>query len=406
MKAPSLLRPELELILCCARTQMDPERAHRVRDLLQQGLKWQSLVREAQAHCLTPLLYWHLKTIGPDMCPPAFLELLQGHFRNNTRRNLIRLGELLKLLSLFAWHEIPAVPFKGPVLALTVYRSLALREFGDLDILVYPRDMVRAQDILLSEGYQVQSLLNPRQQAALIRYERERVFWRDEDSTIVEVQCGFTPRYFPFPLDLEHLRDRLVPVTLGGATVLTFRPEDLLLILAVHGAKHCWERLAWICDVAELLEAAPEIDLRQVVDQAGRLGVGRMVLLGLYLAHDLLGTALPQEVWCRIQADPAVPALAGLVRRWVYQGTAGWPGVLGYTWFHLRVREHPQDGIRYLLGLLTTPRPSDWALLPLPAALFPLYYVLRPFLMAAKLYRVTRHRPRNAESLPWSAAER
>jgi len=36
---------------------------------------------------------------------------------------------LLKLLDLFENHGIPAVPFKGPVLASSIYGDLSLRQF-------------------------------------------------------------------------------------------------------------------------------------------------------------------------------------------------------------------------------------------------------------------------------------
>ena len=47
----------------------------------------------------------------------------------------------------------------------------------------------------------------------------------------------------------------------------------------------------------------------------------------------------------------------------------------------LRTREHLQDRVRYYLWLARytmTPNALDRALLPLPAPLFPFYYLLRP----------------------------
>ena len=58
-----------------------------------------------------------------------------------TMSNLYLTQEMLKLLSAFRKKGIPAIPYKGPVLAQAVYGNVGLRQFGDLDITV-PEDCV------------------------------------------------------------------------------------------------------------------------------------------------------------------------------------------------------------------------------------------------------------------------
>ena len=57
-----------------------------------------------------------------------------------------------------------------------------------------------------------------------------------------------TPQHF-----LERLWERVGRVPLGGNSVPSFAPEDMLLILCVYGSKHTWGRLKWVCDIAELI---------------------------------------------------------------------------------------------------------------------------------------------------------
>ena len=83
------------------------------------------------------------------------LEELREHFYANAGRNLFLAKELIKLLHLFSAHEISAIPYKGPVLAVSVYGNLAFREFGDLDILVRERDYQTAQHLLSAQGYRL-----------------------------------------------------------------------------------------------------------------------------------------------------------------------------------------------------------------------------------------------------------
>jgi hypothetical protein len=54
-------------------------------------------------------------------------------------------------------------------------------------------------------------------------------------------------------LDPKSLWERLEPIDLVGTAVLGLPLEDVLLFLCLHGFKHGWERVGWICDVTELL---------------------------------------------------------------------------------------------------------------------------------------------------------
>src|SRR5207244_11975507 len=75
----------------------------------------------------------------------------------------------------------------------------------------------------------------------------------------------------PAPCTLS-LHDALpISLPLGGTLVRTLSAEHLLLVLCAHGAKHCWERLGWICDVAELLRGTPALDLSGMLAQARSL---------------------------------------------------------------------------------------------------------------------------------------
>ena len=103
---------------------------------------------------------------------------------------------------------------------------------------------------------------------------------------------------------------RLERVSLDGKKVLNLSPADLFLVLCVHAGRHHWCQLQWICDIAELIRVHYHMDWQQLMDLARTLGSERVLFLGLYLASDLLGAVLPQEVSQRVQSDPVVKSLA------------------------------------------------------------------------------------------------
>ena len=394
--------PEAELLLSCARTRMDSDRAERIEQLLQDDIDWPFLLRAASRHGLLPLLYWQLNTICPKAVPAPVLTQLQQYFQTTARRNLFLMQELLRLLDVSQQKQIPAIPLKGPVLAATIYGNLALRPFGDLDLLVHRRDISRAVDLLLSEGYQRVSRrlsedvcierseddsnpseLDPQEVAYL--GPQYYTFVRNDGRVRIDLQWRITRSSFSFSLDAERLWERLEPVSLSGSTVLTFSPQDLALILCVHGAKHMWEELRWVCDVSELVQGQKGMDWGQVLKQARKQGQGRAVALGLCLANSLLGTPLPAEVLHKVQADSVVRSAATQVCERLF---AAVPAQLDETHrrtFYLRIKDRWQDRARYYLRYLgqytytaITPNEKDRAFLPLPSRLSFLHYFFRP----------------------------
>ncbi len=346
-------------------------------------LDWAWLVDAARPHGMLPLLHHHLRAIADGAVPAPVRDALRRRADADARRNLRLAGELVRLLDLLARHGVTAVPYKGPLLAVRCYGNLALRPFRDLDFLVRPRDLATAHQVLAADGYRPWPPRTPRQQAAIRTTWRDDALWRDDD--IVELHSAFAPREFPLPLDLADVWARLEPLPLGGTPVRTLSAEHLLLVLCTHGAKHCWERLGWICDVAELLRRTPELDLCGVLDQARALGVERIVLLGLRLAAELVDAPLPDRVVRRVRDDRRVGALAAQVRATLFRRVpTAIPDPWELRWFHLRARERWRDRLRYGVRVAFTPTAGDWAWLRLPDALYPLYYVARPLRLIGK----------------------
>jgi hypothetical protein len=92
-----------------------------------------------------PLLYWNLHAVCPAAVPATTLDQLKRYFHTITLRNMFLVRELSTLLSMLDAHGIPAIPYKGPVLATSVYGNLALRQFRDLDVLLRAQDAARAK---------------------------------------------------------------------------------------------------------------------------------------------------------------------------------------------------------------------------------------------------------------------
>jgi hypothetical protein len=372
------LRAEADILLCCARVQMDVESVSRLKTRLNESIDWEYLIRLAKRHALLPLLYKNLAAVCPLNVPEVYMAQMRNYFRHNHARNLLLTGELCRILKVFEASDIKAIPYKGPMLALQLYGSLALRRFTDLDLLIQRRDVIKAKDLLLARGYRLSYQLTSAQQEAYLDWRCEHVFLSEDDRLTLEIHWKFILRYYSISLAPEPMWSRLESVRLNDMEALSFGAEDLLLILCVNASKDLWSKLGSLCDIAELVKAHPDLDWGFVMQEATKAGIERLFLLGLYLAQSLLRLPLPESIRKKIEADSAIESLAAEVIERLFENDAAPRSFLQMTLFHLRSRERLLDRIRFCDRLLRTSTPGDWAFVSLPRRLFFLYHLIRP----------------------------
>lgn len=372
---------------------MEAQRTEQLRALLRGPIDWDDLLAAARWQGLMPLLYWHLNACCPEAIPASWMAILSHHFRENARQNLYLTSELFRILERLQDNGVLVIPYKGPVLASLAYGNLALREFADLDLLVLQRDIPRAYDLLVALGYR------PGFDPAVVRVTSgaripgQYLFTRGAGECLVELHSERTLRYFPRPLDLDRLSRQLGTVSVGGQEIRTLAVEDLLPLLCVHGAKHFWQRLSWIADIAELLRRHPGVNWSRTRQLARDLDCERMLFLGLYLARDLLGANLVEEACAGAREERVLRSLAAGVRVQLFSDPGVEPGVIGRGVFRIRMRERRWDGLRYWFRMAMTPTEEDWALVSLPDPLRSLYYVIRPLRLLRKYGMSAARRP-------------
>ncbi|NOZ06703.1 MAG: nucleotidyltransferase family protein [Chloroflexi bacterium] len=383
MTGPNL-PPEVELLLCCARTQMDAKSAGRLLHLTAGEIDWGVVDRLARHHRLVPLLHRNLKATAAHAVPDDVLRQFQARFTTIAHRNLRWTGELLRIIALFEAHEIPAIPYKGPALAALLYGSLVLRQFRDLDLLVREEDALRAQDLLLDGSYRSQFDFDGVPQELLLRNRHHFNLLHADDALVVELHYRILAHVHDFRIDLNRLWAGLELLEIAGTTVATFPPEDWLLILCVHGGIHRWKRLHWLCDVAELIRAHPGLGWARVLKRAEALDMRRMFLLGIFLADDLCGAVLPEQIRRATQADRTVPVLGAQIREQFGRDPEADFGTAEFHLYRLRAREHWRDRVRYCLAVVSVATPAEYMALALPSRLSFLYSLFRPIRLAGK----------------------
>ena len=379
---------EWQLIVACSRGRLDTSNRESIRSLvdgstagaLQERVDWHELIATASRHRVDPLLHRHLSAWSGDGVPPAALALLEQAARLRMRQALMLAGEMIELVDLFEREGVSAIPYKGPALASLIYGNFALRPSEDLDFVLRQRDIPQAFEVLRSAGYKAE--LDPkiaRDAQCLERGNIGQYCFYSRSGQLVELHTEKTLRYFPVPLDWEGLHGRIQTVAISGRSVKTFSLEDLLILLSVHGAKHFWNRLCWIADIAEIVRSPRGVDWALSEKLAARMGCRRMWLLGLSLANEILEAPLPPAISAQIKSDRTVVALSRRVQMNLPLGNEWAPGAPERLFFRMRSHENALDGVRQCFRMATQPTEQDWRAHEFPAWAWPVYTLLRPW---------------------------
>lgn len=382
---------ELDLLLACARTRRasDFETNHEslatVAHLAAQPIEPETFIRLAERHGLLPLAYRFLRDTVPSRAARELANRLKGRYSQNAARCLFLTGELCRVLTSFSRNGIDAIPYKGPALAVAAYGDASLRQFVDLDILVRPCDVKRATEQLAAFGFAPHfKLRNAREEETFLRLSYVQLFQREEDDVAIELHWNVAPRFFNFPLRVERLWDYEGRLLLGGREVRAIAPEMYVLLLCVHGNKDQWLRLEWLVAIDALISREPTFGWSKLLAEAKSHRALRVLLVGLALANDLLGTTLHEEVSRMIEATPAITSLVETAKRTLFDPEPHAPTLAEQLRFHTRSKDTVRDRFVYCTRLALTTTPVDWGSLDLPASLSFVHALARPFRLVRK----------------------
>lgn len=209
-------------------------------------------------------------------------------------------------------RRVEFLPLKGLHLAHRVYPSPALRDMGDLDLLVRPGDLRAAHEALRASGYAaecdpdaVKGSLNA------VLYHRDgdlpvHLHWHVSNASLP---------HFMYRIDSEEIWRE----ARGGEMAR----HHLVVTLCEHALKHSYETLLLLADI-EL--ASRGADWRLVAEAARRWGLEEAVACALVLLRDLMGVESAGLSWVRRPRGGAGALLLRLARRRRWNGLSA----LGY----------------------------------------------------------------------------
>ncbi len=250
--------PSIQLLLACATPSTD---GAQIAELLSRSIDWELVLEQARWHCVLPLVYRSLHADAGGLVPQAVLTAAQASFEENFHRNLFFSAQMIRLADGFRERNIPAVAYKGPVLC-TYYGQLGLREFGDLDFLVAPKDVAGADDYLRQEGFHPHlyepCAQEPRSLPFARAFHYELVYTNASSETKVDLHWALMPGFWPLSDDAAEVWMHRRTISLGGGR---FHPQPRRYALAPLRTRH------------EAHVEQPRLDLRRRRAPAFRSGI-------------------------------------------------------------------------------------------------------------------------------------
>ncbi len=387
MASSATLEAEWSFLLAACSELPRQEKTDRLRQLAREPLRWKVLFDLADRQGTRPLLYQALVDLQGAL-PTEEMSALQQSYQTNLHKALFLSRALIRIVDRLSAAGIEVMPYKGLALAELAYGDIALRQSGDIDLLIHPRDFPRIRDAVRQLGYTPHLSLSPAEERAYLQSGYECAFDGAAGPNLLEVQWAIQPRFYAIDFDMEGLFRRAAAITVAGHAMKTPSSEDLLLILSAHAAKHEWARLVWLCDIARII-SLPTLNWSWIGSEARALGIVRIVRVSMLLANRLLGTTIPPASLpeASLREDRATLPLVDEIQSHIASEATFNVESFAYFHFMMRLRERSADRLRFLQRLVFTPGPGEWQAVRLPPPLFPLYRLVRLSRLAARLVR-------------------
>lgn len=214
------------------------------------------LVAMALDHGVAEPLYANLRNAdAAGLLDGEAWNALRASYLRTSVENTARLERLERLERRLASAGVRHVRLKGAALLGEVYDDPALRPMSDVDLLIGRADVSRAVRAVAPLGYTPADLgeLDPDSARGRRTYHVQLVGETAETEPLVELHWDLTqPDGLLRSLQLD------IPAVIEARRGVRPSPEDTLLILATHLARHYFRGLMWLADIALLLRRYSE----------------------------------------------------------------------------------------------------------------------------------------------------
>jgi putative nucleotidyltransferase-like protein len=310
------LSNENKLLLYCTRTKIPEYTLNEVKSLVTLPLNWEGVLKSAHWHGSAPLLYQNLKSISG--IPQGVMDQLKRAYYKNMARNMYLYAELRRILERFSDKGLDVIVLKGAALAEIVYGDIALRQMGDIDLLVRKEELAYAEEIMSSLNYSTYMDSKSQQFYRQNHFHLSPYVHRDK-SIMVEIHHHIINH--PFHINIDKWWERARETEIADCKALSPSPEDMLLHLCLHLFNHGYNKslLRGICDISETLRYYEDgLNWTRIRDEVSEYGINKLAYSILYLVKRFyrIDSKLPE--WLESSQIPIDLRLVSFIEKLVF----------------------------------------------------------------------------------------
>ncbi len=302
--------PEDQLLILCARTQLDEQHITAISDLLKQQLDWDYVLGASIQHSVALLLYHNLRLVthyfdqthqNRANLPDKVRVELETLYQNNCRRTERMHRVMAEIFETFAQKKIALMALKELGLMQFAYPDINLHPIGDLDLLIHKSAFAKAAQNLSMLGY------HPLPAADCyyhITYDVEYQFQRSHDNVWLDLQWDIENKGLDvygegtLNFDINRMWRNARSISMAEHSVLIPAPADMLFHLCLHLEGHGYTELILLADIAAAIQAyGQELSWADLITLAKKYGMEATIYYALLWAKILFTPPIPDDVF-------------------------------------------------------------------------------------------------------------
>ena len=333
-------------------------------------------------HRIVSHVLHHAELIN-QIIPATYLDKLKKTKIEQAQRALNYTLYLIQIHEQFETQSIQHCFFKGPMLSLQLYDDIGVRNFGDIDILVEKQDAEKAKEIIEELNFECiypKMKFTPKQQKVNYTISHHYHFKHRAKALDVELHWNIsnpksyvgieTSEILRFS-DNIHVSNRILPY---------ISHIQNLVYLSAHGAIHQWYRLFWLKDFSVLLNKSTEKEIEEAWELSKKLKLENCFIQACCMCNLFYDIIIPKSIPLKIDILK-VPVQSIFMGELKQQGIKG---MFQFIFYRLKLKKNLKYNFDLIFRLRT--HLSDWEIIKLPDYFFFLYYLLRPFILAYRLF--------------------
>jgi hypothetical protein len=299
----------------------------------------EAILNAANTHGIVPFLDHQIHQGTLTGLSDAVCKKLSQLSKSQAAQDLLLNNCTRKTLDLLAQHQLPVLLLKGTPVAQLYYEQPYQRSRCDTDLYIREQDTKATAELLTQNGYQVSGLgkrkySSKQFDASIGSFQQAQthfdIHWKLSNRVMFRATLPFEDCY----------QNRQAVKTLGPSAY-TLSAVDLLLHACIHRIAHGRnterDRLIWLYDVHQLVEAMDEVELEEFKNKAKERLVGVLCADAIEVAQELFGTGLPEGFLVGLREnennEPSAKLIHSSKLRWAWEDMRSLKGVWEKTAF-------------------------------------------------------------------------